>query len=160
MTELLPTPVKNRSDAPAPGDTPLLLVEDLVVEFVTERGVVRAVDGVTYHVDAGEVLGIVGGSGSGKTISIQAILGLLADPRARIVRGRAAFQGKDLFAMKPRAVRSLLGREIGMVFQEPVASLNPVFKIGRLLAEAIGVDRRATASRRTVREQAVDLLKE
>jgi oligopeptide/dipeptide ABC transporter ATP-binding protein len=116
---------------------PVLAVRDLVVEFVTEDGVVKAVDGVTWEIYPGEVLGIVGESGSGKSVSTLTLLGLIPQPPGRIMRGEAIFRGRDLLKMKKKALRTVRGHEMAMVFQDPMTSLNPVLTIGDQLGEAI-----------------------
>jgi oligopeptide/dipeptide ABC transporter ATP-binding protein len=116
---------------------PLLSIEDLVVEFKTEDGIVHAVDGVSYELFPGEILGIVGESGSGKSVSTLALLGLIPVPPGRIVRGTAMFKGRDLLKLKKRELRKVRGNEVAMVFQDPMTSLNPVLTVGRQLGEAI-----------------------
>jgi len=116
---------------------PVLAVKDLAVEFGTEDGVVRAVDGVTWEIYPGEVLGIVGESGSGKSVSTLSLLGLIPQPPGRIVRGEAVFKGRDLVKMKKKDLRAIRGREMAMVFQDPMTSLNPVLTIGYQLGEAV-----------------------
>jgi oligopeptide transport system ATP-binding protein len=116
---------------------PVLSIKDLVVEFRTEDGVVHAVDGVTYDVFPGETLGIVGESGSGKSVSTLALLGLIPQPPGRIASGTAMFQGNDILKLKKKALRDLRGKEMAMIFQDPMTSLNPVLTVGRQLGEAI-----------------------
>ena len=116
---------------------PVLSIENLVVEFKTDDGIVHAVDDITYDVYPGETLGIVGESGSGKSVSTLSILGLIPQPPGRIVSGTAMFKGKDLLKLKKRELRAVRGDEVAMVFQDPMTSLNPVLKIGFQLAEAI-----------------------
>ena len=116
---------------------PVLSIKDLVVEFTTEDGVVKAVDGITYDLFPGETLGIVGESGSGKSVSTMSLLGLIPQPPGRIVRGEAIFQGKDLLKMSKKDLRRIRGKDLAMVFQDPMTSLNPVLKIGFQIAEAI-----------------------
>ena len=128
----------------------LLSVEDLRVEFWTQRGTVYAVNAVSFEIGAGETLGIVGESGSGKSVTALAILGIL--PRAaRVSGGRAHFGGQDLLTLSDRELRRIRGAEIAMVFQDPMTSLNPVLTIGRQLREAIethlGLDRKAAEAR-------------
>jgi len=128
----------------------LLSVEDLRVEFWTQRGTVFAVNGVSFEIGAGETLGIVGESGSGKSVTALAILGIL--PRAaRIAAGQARFGGRDLLTLSDRELRRIRGAEIAMVFQDPMTSLNPVLTIGRQLREAtethLGLDRKAAEAR-------------
>jgi len=116
---------------------PLLSIEDLVVEFKTEDGVVHAVDGVSYELYPGEILGIVGESGSGKSVSTLALLGLIPMPPGKIVSGSAMFKGRDLLKLKKRELRKVRGNEVAMIFQDPMTSLNPVLTVGRQLGEAI-----------------------
>jgi peptide/nickel transport system ATP-binding protein len=113
----------------------LLRVEGLNVRFGTEDGVVNAVRGVSYGLDAREVLGIVGESGSGKSVSSLAVMGLL--PRSATITGRILFEGRDVLKMEAAEQRSLRGRRIAMIFQDPMTALNPVYSIGDQLAEAI-----------------------
>jgi oligopeptide/dipeptide ABC transporter ATP-binding protein len=122
---------------PESGREPLLSIRDLVVEFATDDGIVHAVDGITYDVFPGEVLGIVGESGSGKSVSTLSILGLIPQPPGKVVRGEAVFRGNDLLRLKPGALRELRGREVAMIFQDPMTSLNPVLTIGYQLSEAV-----------------------
>ena len=119
---------------PAGGDGALLRVEDLGVRFPTEDGVVEAVRGVSYELHPGEVLGVVGESGSGKSVSSLAVMGLL--PKSARVRGRVLFRGRDVLAMSPSARRRMRGREVAMVFQDPMTAMNPVYTVGAQLAEA------------------------
>jgi oligopeptide transport system ATP-binding protein len=115
---------------------PLLSVEDLRVQFWTRRGTIHAVNGVSFDIAPGETLGIVGESGCGKSVTALAILGIL--PRAgRVVGGHASFGGRDLLHLSDRQLRSVRGKEIAMVFQDPMTSLNPVLTIGRQISEAL-----------------------
>jgi oligopeptide transport system ATP-binding protein len=116
---------------------PLLSIQDLVVDFRTEDGVVHAVDGVSYDLYPGEILGIVGESGSGKSVSTLALLGLIPMPPGKIVSGTAMFKGRDLLRLKKKELRKVRGNEVAMVFQDPMTSLNPVLTVGRQLGEAI-----------------------
>ena len=116
---------------------PVLSVKDLVVEFATEDGVVQAVDDVSWEIYPGEVLGIVGESGSGKSVSTLSLMGLIPQPPGRIVRGEAIFRGRDLVKMKKKELRAIRGREMAMIFQDPMTSLNPVLTIGYQLGEAV-----------------------
>ena len=118
---------------------PLLSVEDLRVHFHTDAGVVKAVDGVSWSVGAGETLGIVGESGSGKSVSALAVMGLVAVPPGRFESGRILFQGRDLLEADEKELRAIRGKEISMIFQDPLTSLNPVFKVGHQIAEVIQV---------------------
>src|SRR6478735_6538159 len=116
---------------------PVLSIQDLVVDFKTEDGVVHAVDGVSYELYPGEILGIVGESGSGKSVSTLALLGLIPMPPGRIVSGTAMFKGKDLLRLKKKELRKVRGNEVAMIFQDPMTSLNPVLTVGKQLGEAI-----------------------
>jgi oligopeptide transport system ATP-binding protein len=116
---------------------PLLSIENLVVEFKTEDGIVHAVDGVSYDLFPGETLGIVGESGSGKSVSTLALLGLIPLPPGRIASGTAMFKGQDLLRLKKKALREVRGNEVAMIFQDPMTSLNPVLTVGNQLGEAI-----------------------
>ena len=115
---------------------PLLLVEDLRVEFWTRRGTVHAVNGISFDIAAGETLGIVGESGCGKSVTSLALLGLLARA-GRVTSGTARFGGRDLLKLSDRELRRVRGKEIAMIFQDPMTSLNPVLTIGRQIREAL-----------------------
>jgi len=117
-------------------NAPLLEVEGLRVEFSTRRGTVYAVNGISFAIAPGETLGIVGESGCGKSVTSLAILGLLAG-NGRVRSGRALFEGRDLIKLKDRALRGIRGREIAMIFQDPMTSLNPVLTIGRQIRETL-----------------------
>jgi peptide/nickel transport system ATP-binding protein len=125
-----------RDSATSEGREPLLSVEDLRVAFRTEDGLVQAVDGVSFRLDAGEVLAIVGESGSGKTVTGMTLLGLTRSPNARF-EGRAVFAGRDLVGASDDELRDVRGAEIAMVFQDPMTALNPVQRIGPQLVEQI-----------------------
>ena len=115
---------------------PLLSVEDLRVEFWTQRGTVHAVNGISFDIAPGETLGIVGESGCGKSVTSLALMGIL--PRAgRITSGTAMFGDRDLFTLSDRELRRIRGRDIAMIFQDPMTSLNPVLTIGRQIREAL-----------------------
>jgi peptide/nickel transport system ATP-binding protein len=131
------------------GDFPLV-VDDLRVEFPTERGVVKAVDGVSFAVRKGEILGIVGESGSGKSVTALSILRLLRPP-GRITGGRVVFNGRDLSTIPDAEMQKLRGAEIAMVFQDPMTSLNPVIKTGWQIAEPFRLHRRMRKSEALVR---------
>jgi oligopeptide/dipeptide ABC transporter ATP-binding protein len=116
---------------------PLLSISDLVVEFKTEDGIVHAVDGVSYDLFPGEILGIVGESGSGKSVSTMALLGLIPQPPGRIASGTAMFDGKDLLQLKKKELRAVRGKDVAMIFQDPMTALNPVVTIGHQIGEAV-----------------------
>jgi oligopeptide/dipeptide ABC transporter ATP-binding protein len=116
---------------------PVLSIRDLTVQFTTDDGIVRAVDGISYDVSAGETLGIVGESGSGKSVSTMSILGLIPQPPGKVVRGEAIFKGRDLLKLRRKELRRVRGNEMAIVFQDPMTSLNPVLKIGYQLGEAM-----------------------
>jgi len=124
------------SRQPTPNADHLLEVEDLRVAFRTEDGVVQAVDGVSFHVDAGEVLAIVGESGCGKSVTGMTLMGLTRSPNARFA-GRATFDGQDLVSASDEQLRRIRGAEIAMVFQDPMCSLNPVQRVGTQIAEQL-----------------------
>ena len=113
----------------------VLKVEDLTVGFPTEDGLVRAVRGVSYTLHEREVLGIVGESGSGKSVSSMAVMGLL--PKSARITGNISFRGKNILQMSKNEQRSLRGRKIAMIFQDPMTAMNPVYTIGFQLAEAV-----------------------
>ena len=115
----------------------LLEIEDLRTQFFTSAGTVRAVDGISYDVEEGETVAVVGESGCGKSVSALSILRLIPDPPGRIVGGRIRFQGRDLLDLSDREIRDVRGRDIAMVFQEPMTSLNPVLTIGLQLTETL-----------------------
>ncbi len=128
----------------------LLAVDGLTVAFATGRGLVNAVESVSMTIAAGEVLGIVGESGSGKSVTALAIMGLLPRPPARITGGRISFDGVELSGLSERGMRRIRGPGIGMVFQEPMSSLNPVFTIGDQIGETLRAhERLGPAARRT-----------
>jgi len=145
-----------RSAAEPVAPVPLLEVDDLSVEFATPDGVVRAVNGLTCSVSAGQTLAIVGESGSGKSVSSQAVMGLLQSPPARITSGEIRYQGTNLLALDKTAHRRFCGSHIAMVFQDALAALNPVYTVGWQLTEALVARRRL--SRSAARTRAVELL--
>jgi len=135
----------------------LLVIKDLVVEFSTPVGVVQAVNGISYSVGEGEIVAIVGESGSGKTVGARAILGLVPSPPGKVVSGSISFDGTDLLGLDDKAIRDIRGKDISMVFQEPMTSLNPVLTIGRQLTEAMRLH--LDYSRTKANARAVELLK-
>ena len=136
--------------------TPLLTVDDLKVSFATEDGMVRAVDGVSFQLSAGEILAIVGESGSGKSVTAQTITGLTRAPNARI-SGSVTYRGRELNGLDDDQLRDIRGEQIAMVFQDPMTSLNPVYRVGRQIAEMIRAHRDVSA--REAEERAVELLR-
>ena len=119
--------------------TPLLSVKDLVVEFQTGDGIVRAVNNVSFDIPIGKTIGIVGESGSGKSVTSLAVMGLLQKPAAVVPQGEILFNGVDLLKCSESKMRELRGNQISMIFQEPMTSLNPVFKVGEQIAEALRI---------------------
>jgi peptide/nickel transport system ATP-binding protein len=119
--------------APPP---PVLAVEDLRVEFPTRRGIVRAADGLSYRIERGTTLAVVGESGCGKTVTALAVMGLI-DPPGRVDAGKVALRGTDLTLLPETALRRLRGREMAMIFQEPMTALNPVMRVGDQVAEPL-----------------------
>ncbi|MGE0715754.1 MAG: ABC transporter ATP-binding protein [Alphaproteobacteria bacterium] len=115
----------------------LLRVEDLAAHFHTDRGIVRAVDGVSFTLERGRTLAVVGESGCGKSVTALSIMGLLARPAARIAGGRVMFAGEDLLTLPLARLQDIRGDRVAMVFQEPMTSLNPAFTVGDQIAEAI-----------------------
>ena len=145
--------VEDRSDRPEPG-APVLEVRDLRVRFPSEDGLVTAVDGVSFEVDANETLGIVGESGSGKSVTSLAILGLL--PKSAEISGEVLFRGEQILGLSERKMQPIRGRRIAMVFQDALAALNPVQKVGDQIAEAITVHE--DVPKGELRERVVNLL--
>jgi len=131
----------------------LLEVKDLKTRFFTEDGVVHAVNGISYDLEEGDALGIVGESGCGKSVSVLSIMRLIPEPPGKIVGGEVLFEGRDIMEMDPEEVRKVRGNRIAMVFQDPMTSLNPVLTIGRQIDEALelhmGMDKHQ-ARQRTV----------
>ncbi|MDP3278878.1 MAG: ABC transporter ATP-binding protein [Deltaproteobacteria bacterium] len=134
---------------------PLLQVEGLVTEFPTDEGVLRAVDDVSFAVDSGHTIGIVGESGCGKSVTSLSILRLIQRP-GRISGGKILFEGRDLLALSEPEMRKLRGREIAMVFQEPMSSLNPVYTVGDQIAESLVLHQ--NKSKKQALERAIELL--
>jgi oligopeptide/dipeptide ABC transporter ATP-binding protein len=134
----------------------ILSVRDLSVRFATDGGVVRAVEGVSFELDKGEILAIVGESGSGKSVTAQTILGLTRAPNATIT-GSVEFDGRDLNELGDDQLRDVRGKRIAMIFQDPMTSLNPVYRIGDQIVEMIRAHRKV--SKREAQENAVELLR-
>ena len=135
----------------------LLSIRDLRVEFDTRQGRVTALDGISLDVNAGETLGIVGESGCGKSITALSVMGLVPQPPGHVTGGTIHFDGDELTALPERRMRTLRGRDMAMIFQEPMTSLNPVFTAGDQIAEAILLHQDVSA--RTAATRAVDLLR-
>jgi peptide/nickel transport system ATP-binding protein len=143
-----------------PGSRPaqhLLEIRGLKTHFATEDGMVHAVDGVDLAIDRGETLGVVGESGCGKTVTALSVLKLIATPPGQIVAGQILWQGRDLVPLSPDEMRSIRSKEIGMVFQEPMTSLNPVYTVGAQIAET--VREHEGLSRRAALDKAVEMLR-
>lgn len=134
----------------------LLEMTNLVVRFRTVAGTVYAVNGASFGIDRGETLGVVGESGCGKSVSVLSIMGLIQQPPGDIVSGEVLFEGRDLLQLNEREMERVRGRDIGMVFQDPMSSLNPVLTIGRQISETMIVHLRM--SRRKARARAIELL--
>jgi peptide/nickel transport system ATP-binding protein len=145
-------------DIVAPATTsPLLAVEDLHVHFETTRGIVRAVEGLSFNVGQGEIVAIVGESGSGKSVSALAIMRLLPPLTGRVPRGRVVFDGRDLLTLSDEQMREIRGRDISMIFQEPMTSLNPLLTVGLQIMEPLIIHLKM--SEEEARARAVELLK-
>ena len=134
----------------------LLRVEHLQTHFITDSATIRAVDDVSFELNPGETLAIVGESGSGKSVTAMSILRLVAQPPGRIVGGSVWFRGRNLLALSDSEMRAVRGREISMIFQEPMTSLNPVFTCGDQIAEAVVLHERL--SKKAALARAVDML--
>jgi oligopeptide/dipeptide ABC transporter ATP-binding protein len=136
---------------------PLLEIENLQTHFFTQAGVVRAVDGVSYDVRGGEILGVVGESGCGKSVTALSVLRLVANPPGRIVGGAIRFEGTNLLDLSESEMEAIRGNDISMIFQEPMTSLNPLLTVGRQIGEAIVLHRRV--SWREATDQALEMLR-
>src|SRR4051794_28417195 len=135
---------------------PVLEVDDLHVEFRTRSGVVNAVNGISYTVREGETLAILGESGSGKSVSAQAIMGILDVPPAQITGGSIWFEGRNLLALDPEEQRKVRGPGISMIFQDALSSLNPVYSVGFQIGEMFRAHR--GASRKEAKQKAIELM--
>jgi len=151
-TDVRPDPTAG----PAGGSGPLLEVRDLQVEFRTREGVARAVNGVSYAVDAGETLAVLGESGSGKSVTAQAVMGILDSPPGHVTGGQVLFQGRDLLTLGAEERRRVRGARMAMIFQDALSALNPVLSVGDQLAEMFTVHR--GMSRKDARARAVELM--
>ena len=136
---------------------PLLAIEGLKTHFATDDGMVHAVDGVDLVIHRGETLGVVGESGCGKTVTAMTVVKLVAMPPGRIVAGRILWQGRDLVPLAPDEMRSIRAKEIAIIFQEPMTSLNPVYTVGEQIAEVIRLHE--GLGRRAAMERTVEMLK-
>ena len=134
----------------------LLPVKNLSTEFPVKKGIVKAVADVSFDVDAGEILAIVGESGSGKSVTSLSVMGLLAEP-GHVAGGSMEFEGKDLVHLSERDYRALRGNDMAMIFQEPMTSLNPVYRVGKQIVEAIRTHE--NVSKKEARERAIDMLR-
>lgn len=136
--------------------SPLLSVKNLTVDFHTSEGITRAVNNVSFDIPAGKTIGIVGESGSGKSVTSLAVMGLLQKPAGRIPQGEIFFNGQDLLKFNESQMRAIRGNQISMIFQEPMTSLNPVFKVGDQIAETLRIHKKL--SKREAWDRAVDLM--
>jgi len=134
-----------------------LRVRDLAVVFQTDQGVARAVDHVSFGLDAGETLALVGESGCGKSVTALAVMRLVPTPPGRIVAGEIRFEGNNLLDLPEAAMRRIRGNDISMIFQEPMTSLNPVFRVGAQIEAVLRLHRRLAAAE--AHEATVDLLR-
>lgn len=135
----------------------LLKVNNLVTTFTTDNGIVRAIDDVSFSIQAGQTVGLVGESGSGKSVTSLSIMRLIQAPAGQIASGSILFQGRDILKLTEKEMRTYRGNSIGMIFQEPMTSLNPVFTIGAQIAEVLEIHQRL--SRRDALREAVEMLK-
>jgi peptide/nickel transport system ATP-binding protein len=135
----------------------LLEVKGLKTHFFTDEGVVRAVDGVDFYINKGETLGVVGESGCGKSVTALSIMRLIPTPPGRIVEGQINYDGRNLLDLTPAQMRKIRGKEISMIFQEPMTSLNPVFTVGEQIAEALRLHE--GLGRRDAMDKTVEMLK-
>ncbi|MEU3978613.1 ABC transporter ATP-binding protein [Streptomyces sp. NPDC026672] len=153
IDEVVPVPSPREGGE---GDVPLLDVRDLHVEFHTREGVVKAVNGVNYSVRAGETLAVLGESGSGKSVTAQAVMGILDMPPARIPQGEILFRGQDMLKMSGEERRKIRGSRIAMIFQDALSSLNPVLSVGYQLGEMFRVHQ--GLSKKEAKAKAIELM--
>ena len=149
-------PASRRRPKHERGERPLLEVKGLRTSFYTRDGVVRAVDGIDFHVDRGEIMGLVGESGCGKSVTSLSIMRLVANP-GRIEAGQVVFDGQDLLKLSPDAMRRIRGDRISMIFQQPQSSLNPVWDVGKQIAEVLEIHRGMRKG--AARDRALELLR-
>ena len=150
-TDLTPAPETRAKDA-----APLLDVEDLHVEFRTREGIAKAVNGVSFTLEEGRTLAILGESGSGKSVTAQAIMGILDTPPGYVTQGEVRFRGEDLLALNEAERRKFRGRNIAMIFQDALSSLNPVFSVGWQISEMFRVHE--NLGKKEAKERAIDLM--
>ena len=136
----------------------ILAVKDLQTTFFTDSGQIPAVDHINFHLNDGEVLGIVGESGCGKSVTSLSVMGLVPSPPGKIVGGEILYKGRDLTRLSEKEMRKIRGNDIAMIFQEPMTSLNPLFTIGNQMSEAILIHAKKTAKKQ-VEARAVEMLK-
>jgi oligopeptide/dipeptide ABC transporter ATP-binding protein len=148
---------KVQTKSPPTADAQLLSVEDLRVEFRTREGIVHALNGVTFGVSAGETLGLVGESACGKSVTALSVVGLLAKPTGHVIGGQILFQGRNLLELSDSAMRNIRGRDIAMVFQNPMSALNPLLPIGLQISEVL--EEHQQMSRSEAMERATELLR-
>jgi oligopeptide/dipeptide ABC transporter ATP-binding protein len=135
---------------------PVLQLEDLTVRFHLKRGQLTAIDGVTFTVHRGETFGLVGESGSGKTATARSVMRLIPIPPGEVVRGRIVFEGTNILEYSPQQMRELRGKKIAMVFQEPMSALNPVFTVGKQIADALRTN--LDMSKKAAKTRVIELL--
>ena len=145
------------AEAGPAADRAILEIDDLHTHFFTREGVVRAVDGVSYTLNRGKTLGVVGESGCGKSVTALSILRLVANPPGRIVGGAIRFDGRDLLSLTEQQMERIRGNDISMIFQEPMTSLNPVFTVGHQISEAVVLHQKL--SKRDALDKAVEMLR-
>ena len=135
----------------------LIKVKDLRTSFFTPEGEVRAIDGISFEIDEGKTLGLVGESGCGKSVTSLSIMRLIASPPGKIVGGEIFYRGQDLLKLKNEQMRKIRGNEISMIFQEPMTSLNPVFTVGNQIGEAIRLHQ--GLGKKQTRQKTIDMLR-
>ena len=156
MSQAMPTFTETPHARAVPGDA-VLEVDKLQTHFFTQTGTVKAVDGVSYAVHRGETLGVVGESGCGKSVTALSIMRLVASPPGRIVGGAVRLEGQDLLKLGDVEMENVRGNDVSMIFQEPMTSLNPLFTVGRQIAEAIATHQ--NLSRKDAFDKAIEMLR-
>jgi peptide/nickel transport system ATP-binding protein len=136
---------------------PVLEVKNLTTSFFTDDGIIPAVDNVSFHINKGEILGVVGESGCGKSVTSLSIMGLVPNPPGKIVSGEILLNGEDLTKLPEKRMRQIRGNDVAMIFQEPMTSLNPVYTIGNQLVEAIRLHQKMDKKR--ARNRAIEIMK-